>query len=186
MVLAYSFKEKVINEILVKLLDNTQGTLIIFQGYVNILLPEPWFVASPKMAIIIDSQGNDIPRKYWNESLVIKAKEEKAKIPFQIGLIRNFFIFIATLAIVMPIVNKNKAQKAIDLKNTLNQRIADIKVGDIYHCVFMDDKANDLGIGTMKITKVQGDTIRFAASEERMENTFANHKKEVDFTTFQD
>lgn len=48
MVLAYSFKEKVINEILVKLLDNTQGTLIIFQGYVDMLLPGPWFVASPK------------------------------------------------------------------------------------------------------------------------------------------
>lgn len=69
------------------------------------------------MTIIIDSQGNDIPRKYWNESLVIKAKEEKAKIPFQIGLFRNFFIFVAILAvlsIVMPIVNKNKVSIAKD------------------------------------------------------------------------
>lgn len=139
------------------------------------------------MTIIIDSQGNDIPRKYWNESLVIKAKEEKAKIPFQIGLIRNFFIFVAILAvlsIVMPIVNKNKV--AIDIENNLNQRISDIKAGDIYHCYFRDDKANDLGISTMKITKVQADTISFVTSEERIENTFANLKKEVNFNIFKD
>lgn len=86
----------------------------------------------------------------------------------------------------MPIVNKNKAQAAIDIENNLNQRISDIKVGDIYHCYFMDDMATDLGIGTMKIRKVQGDTISFVSSEERIEKTLENLKKQVNFNIFKD
>lgn len=136
--------------------------LTVSQKYISWL--GPWFPASPKMVRAFNQQGGEIRRKEWTDAIKSEARSLKETVPFQWRFFRNTIIFLAAvgiLAIVRPGMNKRAAEEKAMQSEQLQHAVENLATGDIAVVSFYNSVQGTSmnGIGLIKITHIEGDTI---------------------------
>lgn len=192
MIFIYSINEKQLSQ------KNIQGKLknaqveesfilTISQHYISWL--GPWFPASVKKSRLYTAQGKEIPKVDWSDHIKKEANALKAAVPFQIGFFRNTIIFlvaIAILSVVMPKINAKKSAETATRKETLYNRLRQLKQGDILRVSFINtaDEQSMNGIGLVKVMKIEGDSIFIVRSNTLVEDNMDNTRGELSISDF--
>lgn len=192
MIFIYSINEKqLIQKNIQGKLKNAQVeesfVLAISQHYISWL--GPWFPASVKKSRLYTIQGKEILKADWSDLIKNEAEVLKEAVPFQIGFFRNTIIFliaIAVLSVVMPKINAKKSAEAATRKETLYNRLRQLKQGDILRVSFINtaDEQSINGIGLVKVMKIEGDSIFIVRSNTLVEDNMDNRQSELSIGNF--